>query len=577
MPDPKKYYGENGEDRVLWSLFHGCRGFFVDVGAFDGQHWNNSLSFEEQGWAGICIEAHPVFARRCARNRKASLCLHAACVQDPGINRVEFLAEPLGVMSGVCPDEGGDFEGYYAARGMKFPGFARVNVPARTLDRILDEFLPPETAIDFLSVDVQGTELDVLRGIDFARYPVRAIVVAARTLTATQDTKAHLDEQRYFFARALGADLFFARDRNDAQILSDGGVRRVRESKREHRFAAITTTEENPERTERAVPAPQGNRLSENVARQAPGQPLSEVLGPAIERCVVEGRAPGRYRFGHIVHTYASPAGSTGDRTQGYTFAALERAARFVGEKARVELISVHLAQDGDFPPRLFAKAPELTRTVLDIGDFRVPRRLPLLFDILEKGLAAAREAEFIVFTNADICLMPHFYEFVSTILDLGFDTLVINRRLTGTFPADTRWGALLESDYGGPHPGFDCFVFPTRFGARMVRSDACVGAGHVMRSLLYNLVALSENMLILTDVHATYHIGSDSDALRPEHDDYVQFNQDNAKDVLNALIENPIARRRLRDFCRNHGEFVIPEEEPGKVISPAGDAKLSR
>jgi FkbM family methyltransferase len=554
----KRYYSRNGEDYLAWSLFDDQRpGFFVDVGAFDGVHLSNTFSFERHGWKGICIEPHPAFVRMCARNRRKSLCLHAACVSQPEIDRVEFLTEPLGLLSGIRANQNSDLQAGYALRGMAFPGFTTATVPARTLNRIFKQHLPPKTAIDLLSIDVEGGELDILRGLDFAEYAVRIIVAGANTPKAAEELAAHLTGAGYFLARQLEQNLFFVRDSDDAQVLRHARIECLTEMTL-HPMGARATVREHVGRTIRVVSP---NRVCDNALRQEPGQSLYELLKPSVEASVAAGRAPGHHRFAHIINTYSSPPGSAAHTTQEFTFGALERAKELAKGKADVDLVSVNLAEDMNFPPPIFRKAEALERTVLDIENFHVPRKLPLVFDIVEKGIAAAGDAEFIVFSNADICPMPHFYEFVSSLLDLGFDTLLINRRVAGTFPLDKRWRSLFESDYGGPHPGFDCFVFPAKFARQFVRGNSCVGIPYVMRGLLYNLVALSRNMLILTDVHATYHIGSDSAWNHPELEDYTRFNRNQTNTVLDGLAQNPAARRRLRDFCKNHQEeFAVPE-----------------
>ena len=559
--DTTTYFSDqdDGADAYLWRLFENDPpGFFVDVGAFDGVYRSASLSFERVGWSGICIEAHPTFARQCARNRGKSLCLHAACVADPQLDRTEFFIDPLGLFSHTganCPDRTA-VERRYAVRGMAFPGFAKVRVPARTLDRILGEFAPPETAIDFLSIDVNGSALEVLRGLDLTHLPARVLLIRAEHANAAEKIAKHLHGCGCVLALQLGPRMFFAKDANDAATLRKAGLD-GRIAQPSHPSAPRTPRATSGAALENRKPA---NQPCENVLRQQPGQPLWELLKPRVEQFTTPEHTPPRDRFAHVVHTYACPAGSIGEATQRFTFAALERAKCAAHAAADVEFISVHLADDRDFPPPLFRSARELDRTVLDVHQFGVPRRLPLVFDILERGIEAARDADFIVFTNADICPMPHFYEFVSRLLSLGFDALLINRRVAGNFPLDDRWRALAEADYGGLHPGFDCFVFPVKIGPQLVRSDACVGAEYVMRGLLYNLVALCDDMLILTDVHATYHIGADSEAQRPELQDYTRFNQDQARAVLAQLCRNPDSYRRLRDFCVNHHEFAVPD-----------------
>ena len=564
--DARNYYAENGEDALLWCLFENePPGFFLDVGAFDGVYSSGSLSLEQAGWRGICIEPHPVFVRLCARNRKGALCLHAACVAEPNLDRADFFSEPLGLFSHLGADGAAAAEAAYAARGMKFPGFAKVRVPARTLRCIISEFVPADTAIDLLLVKAGGNELDVLRGMDFAQQPARVVVARAANAESGEQITSYLEGCGYLAARHVGTSLFFAKAARDAATLRLAGVQ-CRITAARHPLAPHAMDGES-----RELRLASPDRLCDNVARQQQGQPLWDLLHARVEEAAAAARPPGRHRFAHVVHTYACPPASPGEATQRFTFAALERAKCMARESADVELISVHLPQDRDFPPAIFRKARELDRTVADVRRFGVTRHLPLVFDILERGIEAAEDAQFLILTNADICPMPHFYEFVSRLLDLGFDALLINRRVAGTFPLEDRWRALLEADYGGPHPGFDCFVFPVEFGRLMVRNDACVGAEYVMRGLLYNLVARSRDMLILTDVHATYHVGADSEAQRPELQDYTRFNQENAQAVLNQLARDPDAYRRLRDFCVNHHEFAVPEAPQERAAQPSG------
>lgn len=100
-----------------------------------------------------------------------------------------------------------------------------------------------------------------------------------------------------------------------------------------------------------------------------------------------------------------------------------------------------------------------LTRTVQDVGDFQIPRPLPLLFDVLELGAAAAKPQDFLIYTNSDICLQPYFYGAVRQLISAGYDAITINRRTFG----DQRTGPLdplMMAEVGQPHKGYDCFVF---------------------------------------------------------------------------------------------------------------------
>lgn len=212
-----KYYSQNGEDFLLCNLFNYKKsGFYVDVGAFDGVHLSNSYSFEQQGWSGICVEPHPAYFQLCKQLRPRAISLNVACVANDEVDTIDFYAEELGLLSGMLGDRESDVRSRYEERGIQFKGFNRILVPASTLNALLDKYLPPETEIDFISIDVEGTELEVLQGLDLSRFQTRVLVVEANS----QDVKDSLDKHLvqlngYVEARNLGQNIFYAKNSKD--------------------------------------------------------------------------------------------------------------------------------------------------------------------------------------------------------------------------------------------------------------------------------------------------------------------------------------------------------------------------
>jgi FkbM family methyltransferase len=207
---------------LAWSLFGDrTNGFFVDVGAFDGVHLSNTLSFEQQGWRGICLEPHPTYFPYLVANRKDSICLSSACVESRRTKSVRFLSEPLGLLSGIRADLTPNMTGRYAIRGMKFPGFTAVEVPAITLNEILDAHLPSGREIDFVSIDVEGTELEVVKGLDLKRFPARLLVVESNDQESAEALKSHMEIFGYTLAREIKQNLFFASAASDVEILKN--------------------------------------------------------------------------------------------------------------------------------------------------------------------------------------------------------------------------------------------------------------------------------------------------------------------------------------------------------------------
>lgn len=217
-----KYYSQFGEDYLLWEFFeHKLEGFFVDIGAFDGVHLSNSYSFELQGWNGICVEPHPVYFDYCRNSRPNSYCVNAACVGDETKQHVEFLSEEMGLLSGIGFNREADVRQRYAKRGLNFEGFKKVEIPAVTIDNLLAAYLPESVAIDFISIDVEGTETDVLDGLDLNLYQPRVLIIETNTPDFKQVIDRYLSQAGgYMCARSLAVNTFYVRDPADIEQMN---------------------------------------------------------------------------------------------------------------------------------------------------------------------------------------------------------------------------------------------------------------------------------------------------------------------------------------------------------------------
>lgn len=167
------------------------RGYYVELGANDGIVQSNTYWLEyERRWHGLLIE--PALNRYfdLRRNRShANDFACAACV--PFGYTDEFVAMTYANLRTVSRDlvPGlGDTNHPAAAQGSLKPNEERVvfGAPARTLQSLLDEAGAPAT-VDLLSLDVEGAELSVLRGVDHEITRFRLIVVESWDIVSTGD------------------------------------------------------------------------------------------------------------------------------------------------------------------------------------------------------------------------------------------------------------------------------------------------------------------------------------------------------------------------------------------------------
>lgn len=171
------YHSQCGQDKyVAETLLPNLNGgFFVDIGANDGVTFNNSLYFEKIGWNGLAIEPHPSIYKALSSNRKC-FCINVGV--GPRIDSMVFRAikGPVNMLSGfVDLYDTRHIERIDREINLHGGKYEDVNIPCKRLTGILQDFNVKD--IDFLSIDVEGCELDVLESIDFREINISVISV----------------------------------------------------------------------------------------------------------------------------------------------------------------------------------------------------------------------------------------------------------------------------------------------------------------------------------------------------------------------------------------------------------------
>lgn len=147
-------------------------GFFVEIGCWDGSLISQTIRLEQdKGWKGICIDPFP----RAFQNRNCQVVWRA--VSKDGLDR-EFL------QVSIDRRNGGDvsyFSGFSDSIGANLElvydhcDYNRVQVKTITIDQLWEQYRLP-AYVDFLSVDTEGSELEIFQSIDFDRLSFGLIV-----------------------------------------------------------------------------------------------------------------------------------------------------------------------------------------------------------------------------------------------------------------------------------------------------------------------------------------------------------------------------------------------------------------
>jgi hypothetical protein len=269
-------------------------------------------------------------------------------------------------------------------------------------------------------------------------------------------------------------------------------------------------------------------------------------------------------RIAHIINPVM--VGETSDlhAAQPVTFESMRRARDYAKGEVGVELYSAQFPEDTPLVPEWITATPDLDRSVLDAGAFGKQRKLPLIKDILDR-LYEASEADYFVYTNVDIALMPHFYTAVAHLIESGHDAMVINRRTIAKTPSDPARLPLMWAQVGEKHPGYDCFVFRRDAYPRYDLGAACIGANWIGKVLLTNVHVHATNFRLFEDLHLTFHLGDDRSWKIPVFSDYDLHNKDVLLEILLKLKEEgKIQGQPLLD--RFLTQIVGTQTEPGMV-----------
>jgi hypothetical protein len=212
-------------------------------------------------------------------------------------------------------------------------------------------------------------------------------------------------------------------------------------------------------------------------------------------------------KIAHIINPVKAPKGSELDIVQPITFETMRLAKSFTQAEIEVELFTTCYSEDHSIIPDFFIKTKDLDKSIRDIDAYASKKKLPFIKDILGR-LFDATDAQWLIYTNADICLMPQFYMAVNGMIAEGHDAILINRRRISKRYNSIAQLAEMYSDIGGSHPGYDCFVFHRSLLDRFLLDGICIGVPFIEVSLLHNLIAFASNLKHVDDMHLTFHIG---------------------------------------------------------------------
>ena len=203
-----KYYSQIGQDKFVNEyLFQNKKGgVFVDIGANNGITISNTYFFEKElGWQGICVEPIPAVFEKLKQNRQC-ICIQA-CVakttkQDKFLQITGYSQMLSGLKSNYHPNH---LKRIYNEIKTHGGSVSEINVSCYSLNDLLEKYGVPH--INFLSIDTEGNEFEILKAFDFSKYTVDVICFEQNY----NDDRFYklLTSNGFHFVKQLEQDLIF--------------------------------------------------------------------------------------------------------------------------------------------------------------------------------------------------------------------------------------------------------------------------------------------------------------------------------------------------------------------------------
>ena len=158
----------HGEDLVVEKYFKEIdNGFYVDLGCYHPIQHNNTMLLYQKGWRGINIDINEFSIKLFNFCRPDDLNLNLA-VSDKNGEIDFYYQKKLSLLSTIKKSQS----------DLVFQGkINKKKISSQTLTKVLDDSKYKDKQIDFLDLDIEGTDLEALKSLDFSRYSPKLISV----------------------------------------------------------------------------------------------------------------------------------------------------------------------------------------------------------------------------------------------------------------------------------------------------------------------------------------------------------------------------------------------------------------
>ena len=202
-------FSQEGEDMILNRFFENkLNGFYIDIGAHHPKRFSNTYNFYAKGWRGINIDAMPKSMDVFNIERPNDINLEIAISNKKGEQTYYMFNEPA--LNTLSNEEAMKKDGL-----LNYKIVERIEVKTHPLKEVLDKYLENNQKIDFMTIDVEGLDLEVLETNNWEKYRPTIVLVEDLNKTPLLDLPSksrvykYMNDNNYTLVAKTFNTLFF--------------------------------------------------------------------------------------------------------------------------------------------------------------------------------------------------------------------------------------------------------------------------------------------------------------------------------------------------------------------------------
>ena len=197
----RKFYSQSKEDIFVLKYFKNKKkGLYVDVGCHHPSRINNTFLLYKHGWRGVNIDMSKLSIDLFDVSRKEDVNIHSAVSTKNKI--IDYYTNKNLFLSASIIQKKGSSKFKYKEK-----------VSSKPLTKILDKTIYKDKQIDFLSIDAEGADYEVLKSLDFKKYKPKLITIENNEMIPEEYFQSEifklLEQNNYVFVNKVGVTNFF--------------------------------------------------------------------------------------------------------------------------------------------------------------------------------------------------------------------------------------------------------------------------------------------------------------------------------------------------------------------------------